>query len=230
MYELSGRIGFSEGGADGRLHWHQLINYFQNTSTFHIEDMGIDFLDSKIGFYMLAWQLDIKRLPLVGEKVVTGTHIHEMRAIYGSRNYWMKSVAGELLVQAHMTGCFMDLAAQKLYKLTDEEAKKLPLAKKLDMDYLPRKIKLPPLTESFSPVLVSARHIDSYQHVNNAEYLAVASNYIPIDLNVSTIRIEYKKAAVVGEYLYPKGARVGDTYYLALADENENPYALLSFS
>jgi len=229
MFELSGRIGFSEGGADGRLHLHQLINYFQNTSTFHVTDTDIEMPTPHTGFYMLAWQLEINRLPKVGEYIKSGTSIHELRGVYGSRNYWLDTVEGERLVLAHMTGCFVDLQTQKLHKLTPEQAAQFPIKPKLPMTYLPRKLKMPPADTTYEPVLATARHIDMYGHVNNAEYVAIATQYLPKNWKLSQVRIEYKKAALQNQLLYPRSAQVGNDFYLSLGDAENNPYALFVF-
>lgn len=230
MFELTGRIGFSEGDAEGLLHLHQLINHFQNTSTFHVTDTDIEMPTPDTGFYMLAWQLEIKRLPKVGEFVKSGTLIHELRGIYGSRNYWLHSESGETLAVANMTGCFMDLTTQKLYKLDDQEATRFPVEPKLDMEYLPRKIKMPATDTAYEPVLATARHIDMYGHVNNAEYVAMATQYLPQSWKWSRVRIEYKKAALKDQWLYPSSVLENGTFYLSLADEAGSPYALFAFS
>ena len=41
LYQLTGRIRFSEIGEDGHLTLHHLINYFRDCSTFHLEDIGL---------------------------------------------------------------------------------------------------------------------------------------------------------------------------------------------
>lgn len=230
MFELTGRIGFSEGGADGRLHLHQLINYFQNTSTFHVTDTDLELPTPDTGFYMLAWQIEINELPKAGERVKIGTLVHELRGVYGSRNYWMDDENGKRFATAHMTGCFVDLPTQKLYKLSAEDMGKFPLEQKLDMDYLPRKIKMPETDSDYAPVLVTQRHLDMYGHVNNAEYAAIAVNYVPEALEWSRVQIEYKKAAVLGQLLYPTSIFVDGSFYLMLGDEKKNPYALFVFS
>ncbi|MCL1949162.1 MAG: thioesterase [Turicibacter sp.] len=230
MFELTGRIGFSEGGADGKLHLHQLINYFQNTSTFHVTDTDIKMPTPQTGFYMLSWQILINRLPDVGETVNTGTLIHELRGVYGSRNYWMDSGDGVRLAYANMNGCFVDLTTQKLYKLSSGDTAFFPLEEKLEMEYLPRKIKVPLALEKKKPQKVLPRHLDMYGHVNNAEYLAIASGFLPPGLAYSQIRIEYKKAALLGDDLYPLTGEWECKYYIILADALQNPFAIFEFS
>ena len=41
MYTFESRIRYSETGSEGRLTMASLINYFQDCSTFHSEDLGL---------------------------------------------------------------------------------------------------------------------------------------------------------------------------------------------
>jgi len=79
-------------------------------------------------------------------------------------------------------------------------------------------------------VLATSRHLDMYGHVNNAEYVAMAVAYVPDALDICQVQIEYRKAAVLGDLLYPKSAMEGNNFYLALVDEQDTPYACFVFS
>ena len=65
MYLMAGRVRYSEVGLDGGLTLHHLINYFQDCSTFHLEDigLGLDYFQSQnLAFFILSWQIEINRL------------------------------------------------------------------------------------------------------------------------------------------------------------------------
>ena len=59
---MNGRVRFSEVGEDGRLTLPHLINYFQDCSTFHLEDIGLGtdyFVQQNLAFYILSWQIEM---------------------------------------------------------------------------------------------------------------------------------------------------------------------------
>lgn len=71
---MPGRVRYSEVGVDGRLTLHHLINYFQDCSTFHLEDIGLGveyFRTHQLAFLfyrgklkLIAFQKKVKKLKL----------------------------------------------------------------------------------------------------------------------------------------------------------------------
>ena len=63
--------------------------------------------------------------------------------------------------------------------------------------------------------MVAKHHIDTNHHVNNAQYVEIARELLPEDFQIGQLRAEYKKAAVLGDRIYPRisftddGARGG---------------------
>jgi len=230
MYELSGRIKYSEVGEDGQLMLHQLLNYFQDCSSFHLEDLNIHMDQLNMAFYMLSWQIEINRMPTLGEKITVGTLMHEGKGAFGYRNYVMRDANHQILAYANMIGCFVNAQTSSLLKLTAEDRKIFPLEEKLEMEYLPRKIKMPTFETQHPAVLVSMYHIDMNHHVNNSQYAALAMNYLPQEWKYRRVRIEYKMAAKEGQSLIPQTIFKDNCYYLALCNEMQEPYVILAFS
>ena len=55
-------------------------------------------------------------------------------------------------------------------------------------------------------------HLDTNRHVNNAQYVAIARELLPVDFALGELRVEYRKAAVLGDVMYPKLAQVPEGY------------------
>ena len=49
------------------------------------------------------------------------------------------------------------------------------------------------------------------------------------DLQIAQLRVEYKKAAVLGDMIYPKLSKEADRIVVELCDEQAKPYAVLEF-
>lgn len=236
MFTMDGRIRFSEVGPDGRLSMHQLLNYFQDTSTFHLADHkiglpGTGMPREGLAFFMVSWQIHILRLPSLGEEIRTSTLMYEGKGAFGHRNYTMYDKAGQCLAYANMNGCFIDTNTLMPVKLTPAEREIYHLEDRIDMEYLPRRIAHPPLLKLWDGVEVMTRHLDENNHVNNAEYLAMALSYLPEGLNPQLIRAEYKAAAKLGDCLIPKSAvDEAGTFYLGFFSKEGAPFANFSFS
>ena len=97
MYTFAGRIRYSETDAEETLTIPALMNYLQDCSTFQSEDgnVGIRYLaDHNWGWIVNFWQIDILRLPKLGEEVVTGTSPYSLKGFMGLRNFMMETKEG----------------------------------------------------------------------------------------------------------------------------------------
>ena len=65
--------------------------------------------------------------------------------------------------------------------------------------------------------------------MNNCQYVQMALEFLPDDLQIAQLRVEYKKAAVLGDMIYPKLSKEADRIVVELCDEKAKPYAVLEF-
>lgn len=82
MYAFDSRIRYSETDSEGYLTLDALLNYFQDCSTFHSEDVGLGIGYMKeIGqvWVLSSWQIVVNRYPKLGEKVKIVTLPYELK-------------------------------------------------------------------------------------------------------------------------------------------------------
>ena len=94
MYTFESRIRYSEADMNDRLTIESLLDYFQDCSTFHSEDLGlgVDYLRKKhLAWVLNAWQIDVERFPKVAEYVRIGTAPYGFKGFIGYRNFLMES-------------------------------------------------------------------------------------------------------------------------------------------
>ena len=91
--------------------------------------------------------------------------------------------------------------------------------------------KLQPVKEGEKgvPFTIGRNQIDTNHHVNNAQYVFMAQETLPAGFTPSRLRVEYKKAAVLGDVLYPVTARLKDGYAVTLYDEGGLPLTAMEF-
>ena len=80
-----------------------------------------------------------------------------------------------------------------------------------------------------SAVTVPKYFIDTNNHMNNAKYVMVAEEYLPEDFSVKEIRVEYKKAAVLGDILVPRVTIKENEAIVVLVDTEGKTYATVLF-
>ncbi len=232
MYSFESRIRYSEIDIDKRLTLTGIINYFQDCSTFQSEDLGLglDYLSRKNrAWWLSSWQIVMTRRPMFGERVIISTWPYDFKGMYGYRNFTIQDMDGNYLVKANSVWFFFDLLAGRPVKVQEEDVRGYGTGdeKRLDMDYADRRIRLPETYETGEAIVVTSHHIDTNHHVNNAQYVEMARECLTGDLDIREFRVEYKKAAVLGDVLYPRISREDTGSTIALCDQDGNAYAVV---
>ncbi len=233
MYSFKGRIRYSETGSDGQLTLLSLLNYFQDCVTFHSEDLGVgvEYLKELHGVWVMNfWQIDIDRYPKFCEHVKIQTHPYDFKLCLGSRNFGMLDEGGKMVAVANTLWTFLHTETGRPMKPTEEILGKYEIEPPYEMEYLDRKIIFEGEGEELNPVEVRKHHLDTNQHVNNAQYVAVACDYLPENFEICRMRASYHKSAVLGDSMYPvvykeKEGCIG----VALCDAEGKPYANVEF-
>lgn len=232
MYTFDSRIRYSELDCEGKLSMAALLNYFQDASTFHSQDLGVgvDYMKEKNMVWVLcSWQIVVEKYPHLGDCVTIGTVPYDFKGFMGSRNFVMYARDGERLAVANTLWSLLDLNTGKPIAPNKEMLEKYVTGEKLPMDYAPRKIVIPEGGIKLEPIVVKKHHLDTNNHVNNGQYVDMAMEYLPADFTIGQMRAEYKKQAFLNDCLYPYAAQDGDKCVVCLADEEGRTYVSVEF-
>ena len=97
------------------------------------------------------------------------------------------------------------------------------------MEEVSRKIKVPEGAIEVDTFPVHKYHIDTNAHVNNSKYIEVACEALTEEFEVQKLRVEYKKAAVLGDTIVLKRAIEKARIVAELCDEEGGTYAIVEF-
>lgn len=232
MYQLNGKVRYSETDANGKLSYTALLNYFQDSSTLQSDEIGATgkaFSEMKLAWVLSFWQVCIEKLPEISDDIVVSTWPYDTKNLFGMRNFCMHDANGNRLAYANSIWVLIDLETGRPIKIPAEVSAYYKDEPMLEMCYSERKIAVPKEFEEKPPVPVQKYFIDTNQHVNNANYVMVAQEYLPQEFEAKEIRVEYKKAAVLGDILYPRVTVVDQEVTVALVDESGKTYAVVLF-
>ena len=232
MYAFDSRIRYSETDSEGELTLNAMLNYFQDCSTFHSEDVGLGIGYMKeIGqaWVLSSWQIVVDRYPRLGEKVKIVTLPYELKGFLGYRNFAMLDEEGNYLAKANSLWSLLDMTTGKPVAVNEAMHKGYGVDEKLDMDYASRKITVPEGGQLLEPIVVKKHHLDTNHHVNNGQYVNIAMEYLPDDFLIHQMRAEYKKQAFLDDVLYPYIVSVESGYVVSLRDEEGRPYVSVEF-
>ena len=230
IYTFDSRIRYSEIDHHGTITLPGIINYFQDCSTFQSEDIGagLEVLREKKRAWLLSyWQVVVERYPALGEKVTVGTFAYGFRGLFGERNFFMKDADGNQIACANSLWVFMDIEKGRPTRPEESDIAPYGTEPRLDMEYEGRKISLPEQMEDLPSFPVRKYHIDTNEHVNNCQYVQMALEVLPRDLQVHQLRVDYKKSAVLGDQVYPRMAKDGERIVVELCDGEGHVYAAI---
>lgn len=225
MYSYQARIRYSELDESGHLKPEALLDYFQDCSTFQSEDLGvgIEYLREKNMVWVLSsWQIIVDRYPVLGEVVTVGTQPYEFKGFMGFRNFVMEDASGKRIACANALFSLINIETAGPMRPTEEMLEKYVLGEKIDMEYAPRKIRIPDGAVKGEEVLIRPHHLDTNHHVNNGQYVRIAIDSLQTDCHISQLRAEYKKQVRLHEVLTPYIVRTEKGGYVVDLRNQEN--------
>lgn len=233
MYTFDSRIRYSETDSECKLTLEALLDYFQDCSTFHSEDLGIgiEYLNERNLFWVLvSWQIVVDRYPQLGERVTIGTFPYAFKGCFGYRNFCMLDETGRCLAKANSLWTLLERDTLRPGHPTQEMLGKYTLEEKLPMEYAGRKIVIPENGGMEGSITVMPWHLDANNHVNNGQFVRMALSELTLHSPVAQLRAEYKKQAYLDDVLhayvgYRKGEAGQSIWVVSLQDAQGNVYA-----
>ncbi|MCD7819352.1 MAG: thioesterase [Lachnospiraceae bacterium] len=229
-YQFDSRIRFSEVGQDRKLKMVSLADYFQDCSIFQSEACGngIDLLnDYGCCWMILLWQIDIARRPKLGERVIIRTWPYGFQAFYGYRNFALLDEEEHYLAKANSVWALVDLQTGRPTKVLPEIISGYDIEPRLDMEYVPRKIRVTGEGEQMEAFRVGKQHLDTNHHVNNGQYIYMAEEYLPEGFETGRLCVEYRQQARLHDKIVPVVYREENGVTVSLCDEAGKPFAIV---
>ena len=124
------------------------------------------------------------------------------------RNFMLQDENGRRLAVANSQWILVDMENGHVVRIAPEIAAHYPMEEKADMSYAPRKIAF---------------------REENAQYIRTALEFVPEDFHIRQVRVEYKKAAVLHDQLYPFIYKDDQIIKILLGDAEGQAYAVVEF-
>lgn len=237
-------VGTSQIDKDGFLKTSSIFDMMQDCSFFQLDgeiELSEYFNENNISMFLISRQVDIYKLPKYSDKVITRTYVYQCNEAYGYRNTVIYDENDKELVVCYAIGGFVDLNTSNLVRVPKEIIDNVKFDKKIEMNYLPRKIAVDNKNlKEIDRFKVKKYFIDDNNHVNNARYIDMAIDYTKDYFK--RIRIEYRVPAKLGDTIIVKrenGENIEnienikdreDKTIIKLCGENNITYSILEFS
>lgn len=233
MYSFQSRVRYSECDENGRLSLVSMMNYLQDCSTFHSEELGygVGRLKSEgLGWILAAWEIEIDRLPDFAETITTSTWSYELKRLHAQRCFQIEDAQGRPLVKADSQWFVYDLNAGKVVRVPESQKIYLTDEPRVDLPPMERRIAVEGEGRACSPIHVTEQHLDTNGHVNNAQYVLFAQaalKELGIDLELKRLCVQYRTMAWPGDTIHPVVHECENGRTVVLGDGGEGIYAVV---
>ena len=254
MYSFTSRVRYSEIGEGGLLKVTSLIDYLQDCSTFQSESMGLGVEHARrtgLAWLLSAWEIEVLALPRLGDDIRVSTWATDAKGLRAGRNFTICPADDERgerpLVRAASSWFMFDANAGRPVRPPQEEIEPyLASAERdgdvpLDLPPVPRVLRAEGEGTAAAPVAVTAAHLDTNHHVNNAQYVSLALGALS-ELegtdewtrsgrdNGGPLRwldVHYSAAAKLGDTIYPHVHAIEGGRVVTLDNEAGKPFAIV---
>lgn len=228
------KVRFSQIGADEKLPLGGIIDYLQDCTNYQSEALGVgvDYqLKTGRAWILMSWQIRISESILNNEEVIVSTWPYMFNLACGHRNFTIAKASDPdvNIVEADSVWVVYDAEKQCLTKIIDDDINKYECEEKLPMEFIRKKIVHAAEYEQKEGFPVRRYQLDINHHMNNAWYVKVAEEFIPENVFVHTIRVEYKKSAKYGDTIIPFVCKEDGRYLIELRSVENELYAIVEF-
>lgn len=206
MFSYNTKVGYSRVNRNGIVPLHEIMNYLQDCTNFHSESLGggVEYMETQgKAWIIVAYKIILNKPITLGQDICVGTSPTDFRAMFATRQFFIKDMNGEYLVQADTLWVLIDTERRKPTRITEEDASRYKIEKVFDGVTASRKIKFAGEAQKLQQFDVKKTYIDNNGHMNNADYLRVAEEFLPDDFQCQELDIVYSKEAMEGQVLIP---------------------------
>ena len=230
MYTFNTRVSYSRVDKNGQVPLYEIMNYLQDCSTFHSEDLGVgvEYMKSIAkAWVVVAYKIKINRPIMLGQEICVGTAPTSFDSLFGKPQYFIKDDKGGYSVQADTIWVLIDFEKRRPTRITEEVSAKYELETVFEGVTAKRKMKLKGERKRLPSFEVKKTYIDNNGHMNNADYLRAAMEYLPEGFACKEMEIVYNKEAMEGETIIPYISEEKDGIGISFEDEKGELHATI---
>lgn len=235
MYSFSSRVRYSECDEDGVLTLYSMMNYLQDCSTFHCEEVGRGLKQlnaDHLGWFVTSWLIRIDEMPHFTDHIEISTWCYGMKSLRADRSFRIADEDGRTRVLADSQWCMFNFAEGKVTPIHDDDRVYIEDTPRPDLPEIPRRLKPTGDGTPTTPVIVTEQYLDTNRHVNNAEYLRFAvsaANSLGLPSKPRLLEVQYRTMALLGDTIHPVVHDEGDRSCCVTLDADDGkPYAVVS--
>lgn len=233
MYTFHSRVAASDVDETSTQTLLSVVTMMQDCSILWLgrEHVLRRWLDEENAAMMLASrELELRRRAEVGEELTVSTWIYKVSHRMGWRNTCIFDARGRPVATCWCLGVFVSYDDGHALEIPDDVLSSFVLEEPMEMEYGKRKIVLPDVERETCPaVTVQHSDIDLNGHMNNAQYVRIATDLLPEGSDPRHMRIVHEGQAKLGASIVPVHCEADGVHYFTLGGPQGERYATLEF-
>lgn len=206
MFSFDTKVSYSRVDRNGKVPLHEIMNYLQDCTNFHSEALGagVEYMES-VGkaWIIVAYKIIINRPIMLGQNITVGTMPTDFKGMFASRQFFIKDSKGEYLVQADSKWILMDFQNRRPTRITEEDTAMYEVEQGFEDVKASRRMKFVGDKHKLPEFQVKKTYIDNNGHMNNADYLRAAEEFLPENFPCHELDVVYNKEALEGQFVIP---------------------------
>lgn len=231
---MKSRVTTSCTDATGTQNLISVVTMMQDCSMMWMEQQAATerWLNETNGAMLVASrEVEIRRRPRYGEFLTVSTWVYKVQSFMGYRNTCIFDEDGQATAACWCTGVFVNRETGKTLRVPDYVRDSMGLEPAFDMEYGKRKIVLPEVEpQKLEPVRAKRSDIDFNGHVNNAQYVRMAYERLPLDFDPRHLRITHDGQARCGDLIDLALYEDADVFDFVLSGEEGQTIAVIEFA
>ena len=228
-YKWDTRIGYHLVDPNRKLTLSSLINLFQDCGGFHGADCGFSnkqLADMGLAWIISTWQIAVNEMPDLDDKVLVETCPYSVKFFMAHRYYRLVSPDGFEYARANSLWLLMDMKTFKPVKITPEIRDAYGPYEDIfkGYDFGGRKVEPAGSGETLPAFEVAPFMIDPNSHVNNEQYIVLASSCLNPEMEWNFFRCQYTQQAKLGDQMTPILSGIENGVQIALNNDSGAPY------
>ena len=219
-------VGYSDINKDLGLSNTSILRFFENAACLHGSTVGNGLTDSPARWFLTAYHVKVHKRPRHEERVRVETWSREMRGVTASRDFALYDETGDLAVTALSNWGHINIETGKPERIPadfnarygSEPDRSLFGAIRLG------KLREPEGELARLEVPIPRFFMDANRHMNNVNYLDLASLVLPEEIwdqpEACEFEIAYKQAIVAGETVVCLYTETEDSRYVTIKSQD----------
>lgn len=217
MFERDFIVEYVDIDSNNQMSDYGFFKHLQEIGCLHASHCGYGLNDvekTRVAWIILDWKLKVFSRPSWNAKIHIKTWPSQIDMVSCFRDYVVLDENGNKLAIATSRWILLNVDTHRISKITPDVIDAFSPILPSVFDTEIEKLKEPDSYESVFEYTILKRDIDTNHHLNNLNYIILAKEAIPENMNFSGVEVMYKHQCVLGDTVLFKYHKINENEHI----------------